>query len=147
MRNKERRLQGNYRTLIPMSCGSSCECSAFCTSIIHHHPIADAFKPFDFGLYAVPEDVCSDWMLLGVDLLFRSFLDWSEIYGVQMSSIELDSMGGRHLFMILLLTIDFILIQGLFRVFEISRTISRCCSDCARSKWPTAWGRAVPICW
>ena len=78
-----------------------------------------------FGLYAVPEDVTiSDWMLLGVDLLFRSFLDWSEIYGVQMSSIELDSMGGRHLFMILLLTIDFILIQGLFRVFEIRRTIS-----------------------
>ena len=108
-----------------MSCGSSCECSAFCTSIIHHHPIADAFKPFDFGLYAVPEDVTiSDWMLLGVDLLFRSFLDWSEIYGVQMSSIDLDSMGGRHLFMILLLTIDFILIQGLFRVFEIRRTIS-----------------------
>ena len=78
-----------------------------------------------FGLYAVPEDTAiSDWMLLGVDLLFRSFLDWSEIYGVQMSSIELDSMGGRHLFMILLLTIDFILIQGLFRVFEIRRTIS-----------------------
>jgi len=78
-----------------------------------------------FGLYAVDEDATiSDWMLLGVDLLFRSFLDWSEIYGVQMSSIELDSMGGRHLFMILLLTIDFILIQGLFRVFEIRRTIS-----------------------
>ena len=78
-----------------------------------------------FGLYAVDEDATiSDWMLLGVDLLFRSFLDWSEIYGVQMSSIELDSMGGRHLFMILLLTIDFILIQGLFRIFEIRRTIS-----------------------
>ena len=78
-----------------------------------------------FGLYNVPENaILSDWMLLGVDLLFRSFLDWSEIYGVQLSSIELDSMGGRHLFMILLLTIDFILIQGLFRVFEIRRTIS-----------------------
>lgn len=78
-----------------------------------------------FGLYAVPVDTTiSDWMLLGVDLLFRSFLDWSEIYGVQMSTIELDSMGGRHLFMILLLTIDFILIQGIFRVFEIRRTIS-----------------------
>jgi hypothetical protein len=78
-----------------------------------------------FGLYDVPENVTiSDWMLLGVDLLFRSFLDWSEIYGVQMSSIELDSIGGRHLFMVLLLTIDFILIQGLFRVFEIRRTIS-----------------------
>ena len=78
-----------------------------------------------FGLYAVDEGATiSDWMLLGVDLLFRSFLDWSEIYGVQMSTIELDSMGGRHLFMILLLTIDFILIQGLFRIFDIRRTIS-----------------------
>ncbi len=78
-----------------------------------------------FGLYDVPENTSlSDWMLLGVDLLFRSFLDWSEIYGIQMSSIELDTIGGRHLFMVLLLTIDFILIQGLFRVFEIRRTIS-----------------------
>ena len=63
-------------------------------------------------------------MLLGVDLLFRSILDWSEIYGVQMSSIELDSMGGRHLVMTFLLTIDFILIQGIVRIFEIRRTIS-----------------------
>ena len=78
-----------------------------------------------FGCFSVPEGATiSDWMLLGVDLLFRSVLDWSEIYGVQMSSIELDSMGGRHLFMALLLTIDFILIQGLLRVFEIRRTIS-----------------------
>ena len=78
-----------------------------------------------FDLYAVNDGAkFSDWILLGVDLLFRSVLDWSEIYGVQMSSIELDSMGGRHLFMILLLTIDFILIQGLLRVFQIRRTIS-----------------------
>ena len=78
-----------------------------------------------FGLYRVPEDAgLVDWMLLGVDLLFRSILDWSEIYGVQMSSIELESLGGRHLVMGFLLTIDFILIQGLIRIFEIRRTIS-----------------------
>ena len=78
-----------------------------------------------FGLYLVPENATLlDWMLLGVDLLFRSILDWSEIYGVQMSSIELDSMGGRHLVMTFLLTIDFILIQGIVRIFEIRRTIS-----------------------
>lgn len=78
-----------------------------------------------FGLYLVPENATMlDWMLLGVDLLFRSILDWSEIYGIQMSSIELDSMGGRHLVMAFLLTIDFILIQGIVRVFEIRRTIS-----------------------
>ena len=78
-----------------------------------------------FGLYRVPEDAALlDWMLLGVDLLFRSILDWSEIYGVKMSSIELDSLGGRHLVMGFLLTIDFILIQGIIRIFEIHRTIS-----------------------
>jgi len=78
-----------------------------------------------FGLYHVPENATlADWALLGVDLLFRSILDWSEIYGVQMSSIELDSMGGRHLVMAFLLTIDFILIQGIVRIFEIRRTIS-----------------------
>ncbi len=78
-----------------------------------------------FGLYRVPDDAgLEDWMLLGVDLLFRSILDWSEIYGVQMSAIELDSLGGRHLVMGFLLTIDFILIQGIIRIFEIRRTIS-----------------------
>ncbi len=78
-----------------------------------------------FGLYRVPDDAgLMDWMLLGVDLLFRSILDWSEIYGVKMSSIELDSLGGRHLVMGFLLTIDFILIQGIIRIFEIRRTIS-----------------------
>ena len=78
-----------------------------------------------FGLYLVPDDVTIfDWMLLGVDLLFRSILDWSEIYGVKMSAIELDSIGGRHLVMAFLLTIDFILIQGIVRIFSIRRTIS-----------------------
>ena len=78
-----------------------------------------------FNLYDVPENATlSDWALLGVDLLFRSILDWSEIYGVKMSAVELDSMGGRHLIMAFLLTIDFILIQGIVRVFEIRRTIS-----------------------
>ena len=78
-----------------------------------------------FGLYLVPEDATIfDWMLLGVDLLFRSILDWSEIYGVKMSEIELDSIGGRHLVMAFLLTIDFILIQGIVRIFSIRRTIS-----------------------
>lgn len=78
-----------------------------------------------FGLYLVPEDATIfDWMLLGVDLLFRSILDWSEIYGVKMSAIELDSIGGRHLVMTFLLTIDFILIQGIVRIFSIRRTIS-----------------------
>ena len=86
-----------------------------------------------FDLYRVPENTSlPDWMLLGVDLLFRSILDWSEIYGVKMSSIELDSLGGRHLVMGFLLTIDFILIQGIIRIFEIRRTISEGVSAAVR---------------
>lgn len=86
-----------------------------------------------FDLYRVPADASlQDWMLLGVDLLFRSILDWSEIYGVKMSSIELDSLGGRHLVMGFLLTIDFILIQGIIRIFEIRRTISEGVSAAVR---------------
>ncbi|MEE3083701.1 MAG: HEAT repeat domain-containing protein [Candidatus Thermoplasmatota archaeon] len=77
-----------------------------------------------FDLFDVPDDAgLGEWYLLGIDLLFKSLLDWSEIYGVQLSSIRLDAMGGRHLVMLLLLTIDFILIQGLLRIFEIRRTI------------------------
>jgi len=86
-----------------------------------------------FDLYKVPQDdTLADWLLLGVDLLFRSILDWSEIYGVNMSSIKLDSMGGRHLVMAFLLTIDFILIQGIVRIFEIRRTISEGVSAAVR---------------
>jgi HEAT repeat protein len=49
-----------------------------------------------------------------------------------MSSIELDSLGGRHLVMGFLLTIDFILIQGIIRIFEIRRTISEGVSAAVR---------------
>jgi len=86
-----------------------------------------------FGLYDVPEDnTLADWLLLGVDLLFRSILDWSEIYGVNMSAIKLDTLGGRHLVMAFLLTIDFILIQGIVRIFSIRRTISEGVSAAVR---------------
>jgi|GEM_PF-468539 hypothetical protein len=86
-----------------------------------------------FGLFSVPVGAgFADWLLLGVDLLFRSLLDWSEIYGVQVSNIGLDAMGGRHLVMLFLLTIDFILIQGLLRIFAIRRTIDEGVSAAVR---------------
>ncbi|MEE2748289.1 MAG: HEAT repeat domain-containing protein [Candidatus Thermoplasmatota archaeon] len=100
-----------------------------------------------FDLYKVPEDdTLGDWLLLGVDLLFRSILDWSEIYGVNMSDIKLDSMGGRHLVMAFLLTIDFILIQGIVRIFEIRRTISEGVAAAVRDPEMAyrLGGRAVP---
>ena len=77
-----------------------------------------------FGLYSVPEGAdWPTWMAFGLDLLFRSFLDWSEVYSVHVSGVGLDSMGGRHLVMFILLSIDFMLIQGIIRIVGIQRTI------------------------
>ena len=49
-----------------------------------------------------------------------------------MSAIKLDTLGGRHLVMAFLLTIDFILIQGIVRIFAIRRTISEGVSAAVR---------------
>ncbi len=77
-----------------------------------------------FGLYTVPDDADGfTWMAFGLDLLFRSFLDWSEVYNIHVSGVGLDSMGGRHLVMFILLSIDFMLIQGILRIVGIQRTI------------------------
>jgi len=78
-----------------------------------------------FGLYAIPYEADGrDWILFSFDLLCKAILDWSEVYGVQFSDIGYENIWGRHLVMLLLLTIDFILIQGLIRIFEIRRVIN-----------------------
>ena len=64
-------------------------------------------------------------MAFGVDLFFRSLLDWSEVYDVHVSNVQFDSIWGRHLVMFLLLTIDFILIQGIIRLISVHRTVSQ----------------------
>lgn len=65
----------------------------------------------------------TDWILFGIDLLFRALLDWSEVYGVQISEVRYESLAGRHIVMLILLTIDFILIQGIVRMLAIRKSI------------------------
>jgi len=77
-----------------------------------------------YQLYEAPEGAgFADWVLFGLDLLFRSLLDWSEVYGVQISDVRYQSLAGRHVVMLILLTIDFILIQGILRMLAIRKTI------------------------
>ena len=79
-----------------------------------------------FNLYDVDAGVTmSTWLAFGVDLFFRSLLDWSEVYDVHVSDVQFDSIWGRHLVMFILLTIDFILIQGIIRLVSIQRTVSQ----------------------
>ena len=79
-----------------------------------------------FNLYEVDAGATmSTWMAFGVDLFFRSLLDWSEVYDVHVSNVQFDSIWGRHLVMFLLLTIDFILIQGIIRLISVHRTVSQ----------------------
>lgn len=77
-----------------------------------------------FDLFDAPEgSTWKTWGLFGIDLLFRSFLDWSEVYGVHISGVKLDSSGGRHLVMFILLSIDYMIIQTVIRIVGINQTI------------------------
>ena len=77
-----------------------------------------------FDLFETPEQTTwKTWALFGLDLLFRSFLDWSEVYGVHFSGVELSATGGRNLVMFILLSIDFMIIQTVIRIVGINRTI------------------------
>ena len=77
-----------------------------------------------FDLYNAPENTTwKTWGLFGLDLLFRSFLDWSEVYNIHVSNVKLSTRGGRHLVMFILLSIDYMIIQTIIRIIGINRTI------------------------
>ncbi|MDP7312918.1 MAG: HEAT repeat domain-containing protein [Candidatus Thalassarchaeaceae archaeon] len=77
-----------------------------------------------FDLFDTPDETTwKTWGLFGLDLLFRSFLDWSEVYGVHISGVKLAATGGRNLVMFILLSIDFMIIQTVIRIVGINRTI------------------------
>ncbi len=77
-----------------------------------------------FDLYATPaEATMTTWALFALDLLFRSILDWSEVYGVHISGVGLKATGGRHLVMFILLSIDYMVIQTAIRIIGINTTI------------------------
>ncbi len=77
-----------------------------------------------FDLFDTPEgSTWKTWGLFGLDLLFRSFLDWSEVYGVHISGVKLEASGGRHLVMFILLSIDYMIVQTVIRIVGINQTI------------------------
>ena len=67
------------------------------------------------------EENIEQWMLFSIDLLFRSLLDWAEVYEVSLSSVKPTSMWARHMIMLQLLTIDFLLVQAIIRLVETRR--------------------------
>jgi hypothetical protein len=67
-----------------------------------------------FGLYVVHDEAnFLDWVWFSLDKTYLKALpDWSILYGVHISSIDLDAAWGRHLVMLSRVTFDYILIQG-----------------------------------
>src|SRR5262249_24806994 len=78
-----------------------------------------------FHLYAVHGQVnFADWLWFTLDKTYLKALpDWSLLYGVHISSIEFDSIWGRHLVLLARLTVDYILIQGVLRLLAIRAMI------------------------
>ncbi len=66
-----------------------------------------------------------DWVWFSLDKTYLKALpDWTTLYGIHHSSIDFDSVWGRHLVLLSRLTFDWILIQGALRIFAIRSTIS-----------------------
>jgi HEAT repeat protein len=77
-----------------------------------------------FDLFDMPNNATwKTWALFALDLLFRSFLDWSEVYEVHISGVGLNATGGRHLVMFILLSIDYMIVQTVIRIVGINQTI------------------------
>ena len=75
---------------------------------------------FDLG-QTNEDNSLKEWLLFSIDLLFRSLLDWAEVYEVSLSSIKPTSMSAKHMILLQLLTIDFLLVQAIIRLVETRR--------------------------
>lgn len=65
-----------------------------------------------------------DWFWFCLDKTYLKALpDWSILYGVHISSIDVKEPWSRHLVLLSRLTFDYILIQGVLRVLAIRATI------------------------
>ena len=65
-----------------------------------------------------------DWFWFAIDKTYLKALpDWSILYGIHISSIDLDAPWGRHLVLLSRLTFDYILIQGVLRLLAIRATV------------------------
>src|SRR5262249_24431166 len=79
-----------------------------------------------FGLYKVPpdSDTFGKWLLFTVSHYSKAVLGLLDLYGYKITTIEPDTPWGRHLVLLKRLTIDYILIQGLIRIYAIHQTVS-----------------------
>jgi hypothetical protein len=77
-----------------------------------------------FGLYREPTGGATfgTWLLFTLDSYSKAFLGLLEIYGIHFDSIGYASPWGRHLVTLKRLTFDYILIQGIIRLFAIRET-------------------------
>ncbi len=78
-----------------------------------------------FDLFVVRDEATFwDWLWFSLDKTYLKALpDWSILYGVHISSIDFEGAWGRHLVFLARLTVDYILIQGVFRLLAIRSTI------------------------
>jgi hypothetical protein len=79
----------------------------------------------EFGLFEVRgDDSFWNWLLFTFDSYSRGLLGLLELYGVKLEhGIEPSTAWGRHLVTLKRLTIDWILIQGVVRLFAIRETV------------------------
>jgi hypothetical protein len=79
-----------------------------------------------FHLYKVHEaHTFLDWEWFSLDKTYLKALpDWTMLYGLHHSSIDFDSVWGKHLVLLSRLTFDWILIQGIVRLLAIRATIN-----------------------
>jgi hypothetical protein len=78
-----------------------------------------------FDLFRVQEGATlASWAWFALDKTYLKALpDWSALYGVHISSIEVASPWGRHLVLLTRLTFDYLLIQGIIRLLAIRTTV------------------------
>jgi hypothetical protein len=79
-----------------------------------------------YQLYEVTGEVSFwDWFWFAIDKTYLKALpDWTVLYDIHISTIKYDASWGRHLILFTRLTFDFILIQGLLRLWAIRTTIA-----------------------
>jgi hypothetical protein len=77
-----------------------------------------------FDLYVEPPGgaTFTTWLLFTLDSYNKAFLSLLDIYGIHFDAIGYASPWGRHLVTLKRLTFDYILIQGILRLYAIHET-------------------------
>jgi len=78
-----------------------------------------------FGMYEVPPEGANfwTWMLFSFDHYSRALLSVLELYGYEIHTIKPGNDWSKHLILLARLTVDWILIQGVYRLLAIRETV------------------------